>query len=88
MGIHPNKICPTQQSMICPLEMINVNEAGTVYFVQHKSKSDLHNDHLNTTGKKNGKTSHFALAVDITGILVQFLLLFSHCLYCFYRLID
>ncbi|CAF2108489.1 unnamed protein product [Rotaria magnacalcarata] len=45
--------------MICPSRFVDLNTAGSVYFLKHKPKSEY--------GKDLDKIVHFSLAVDITG---------------------
>lgn len=54
--------------MICPAHIENPAEAGSIYLVIHRSKTNDKDDELQKIGKHAEKTSHFCLAVDITGI--------------------
>lgn len=63
MGIHISKVNLNQDSMICPSEFIDLNTAGSVYFLKHKPKAEYGND--------LDKTVHFSFAVDITGMLKE-----------------
>lgn len=69
MGNNLNKIRADQHSMICPAKIINPNEAGCIYFVQHAPKTELKDNESQTTKNQIGKTSHFSIAIDITGTL-------------------
>ena len=65
MGLSIDKVNPEKFSSTSDMEIINVNNAGTIYFVQHKVKGvsaiESMNDQLE-------KPSHYGIAVDITGI--------------------
>jgi hypothetical protein len=69
MGIRFNKIRLDQHPTICPPVIVNPSEAGSIYFVQHAPKTEPKDDESEQTENQAGKTSHFALAVDITGPL-------------------
>ncbi|CAF1207734.1 unnamed protein product [Adineta ricciae] len=64
MGLSIDKINPEKISFTSGMKIVNVNHAGTVYFVQHKVKeidaTEVINDQLE-------KRSHYGIAVDITG---------------------
>ncbi len=66
MGINFNKINISPVSMICPEHFVDFHQAGSVYFVKHKSTCEK------TTGVEMNeleKKTHFAVAIDITGNL-------------------
>lgn len=68
MGISSNKIRISNRPMICPAHIENPAEAGSIYLVIHRSKTNDKDDELQKIEKHAEKTSHFCLAVDITGI--------------------
>jgi hypothetical protein len=55
--------------MICPTVIVNPSEAGSIYFVQHAPKTEPKDNESEQRENQAGKTSHFVLAVDITGPL-------------------
>jgi len=68
MGINLSKPID-EHSIISPPVIVNSHEAGCIYFVQHKPKTEPKDKESKTTGNQVEKTSHFGLAIDITGTL-------------------
>jgi hypothetical protein len=60
MGSNFTKIDSDFAKMLCPADYDDINQVGTVYFVQHKSKSDA-------TPTEAFRAPHYGLAVDFTG---------------------
>ena len=65
MGVKFDKINQEKFSMTTEINIVNSNEGGTIYFVQHKLKG---NNTSEIMDNQLGKKSHYAVAVDITGI--------------------
>jgi hypothetical protein len=40
MGIKFDKVNPNSSSIICPTRLVDLNKAGSVYLVKHKSKTE------------------------------------------------
>lgn len=72
--------------MICPTKMNNLNEAGTVYFVQYKSTSE---SGFGIIDDKTEKKTHYAIAIDVTGTytLTNFFNII-HFFYFVYRIFN
>ncbi|CAF1175028.1 unnamed protein product [Adineta ricciae] len=64
MGLSIDKINPEKISSTSGMEIVNVNHAGTIYFVQHKVKEVGATEEMNDQLEKR---SHYGIAVDITG---------------------
>jgi hypothetical protein len=69
MGINSNKVRISNRPMISPVNIENPDEAGSIYLVIHRPKIQTKDNESNKKGKQIEKTSHFCVAVDITGIL-------------------
>ena len=67
MGINLNKIHSDQSAMLCHSSIENPDQAGSIYLVIHRSQSENQEEKFNKIGANVGKTSHYCLAVDITG---------------------
>ena len=65
MGIKFDKVNPDPITMICPTQLLNSAEAGSIYFVMHKPGKE--NDSEIKRNESEKKT-HSALAIDITGM--------------------
>ena len=63
MGINFNKIPINEGPILSPIDIKNPNEARTVYLVIHKPKTEQKDK-----SREIEKTSHFAIAMDLSGI--------------------
>jgi hypothetical protein len=72
MGIDLSKIRISNRPMISPINMENLDEAGSIYLVIHRPTNQTKDIESNKIGKQVEKTSHFCVAIDITGIYNNF----------------
>ncbi|CAF4662281.1 unnamed protein product [Rotaria socialis] len=64
MGIKFDKVNPDPFAMICPTQLVNSYEAGSIYFVMHKPGKENDSE---IKRHESEKKTHYALAIDMTG---------------------
>lgn len=65
MGIKFDKVNPDPFTMICPTQLVNSAEAGSIYFVMHKPEKENDSE---IKRNESEKMTHYTLAIDVTGI--------------------
>ncbi|CAF4146218.1 unnamed protein product [Rotaria magnacalcarata] len=64
MGIKFDKVNPDPFAMICPTQLVNSDEAGSIYLVMHKPGKENDSE---IKRHESEKKTHYALAIDMTG---------------------
>jgi hypothetical protein len=69
MGNKFGEINRSPGSIICPTQLVDLKQVGSVYFVQKKPKSENLKNEIETKDNETEKITYYSLAIDITGTL-------------------